>query len=105
MNSLPLPQPGKTTLKKPSLIRVNLSNVLLGSISSDEQAANKLLIREQATKVTHFRNSSCRYKNDMVIARKFLAKKKNKKMMILMMVSNNTLERNNRDLAIEQKEL
>ena len=42
---------------------------------------------------------------NMVIARKFLAKKKNRKMMILMMVSNNTLERNNRDLAIEQKEL
>ena len=42
---------------------------------------------------------------NMVIAGKFLAKKKNKKMMILMMVSNNTLVRNNRDLAIEQKEL
>ena len=42
---------------------------------------------------------------NMVVARKFLAKKKNKKMMILMMVSNNTLERNNRDLAIEQKKL
>ena len=76
MNSLPLPQPGKTTLKKPSVIRVNLSNVLLSSISSDEQATNKLLIREQATKVTHFRNSSFRYKNEHGHRQKISCEKK-----------------------------